>query len=370
MFTENQVRQFYVATSTGSDVIAPVEADSSHAATDLSAKSAGACQFVINPDKDGAYLMYKGPTDDGLQRSDFIKKCNVLDVRLTDAIDMRYIKRRKEITLNSSVSATAVVGQEYILNVNINNYVASGDDSTKVKFGVALATSTTASDLYKKLAISLAKNFYREYVPLLKIMLKTSGDPVVVHATDTLTTSAISGATATGIILEEVEQPWRRGAAKFDTVNFDVQPSTIFTGGLDQIWGTVTDVTASNTSNYIPNSKKVADMEWFFHKERGDVYGEAGFPNNIDTIYQVDPSNANGYSFIDIHYYFEGNSHNVGKSEKTLTIVGTKANLKKLFGSPYVPADDPDPAVPATGLYKFLEGTGVTVKTSAHWSQA
>jgi hypothetical protein len=105
-------------------------------------------------------------------------------------------------------------------------------------------------------------------------------------------------------------------------------------------------------------------MEWFFHKERGDQYGEAGFPDNIDTVYQVDPANADGYSFIDMHFYYEGNSHNIGKSEKTLTVVGTKSNLKKLFGSP---ATTGQSATAATGLYAFLEGTGVTVKTSASW---
>ena len=360
-FTENQVRQFYVATSTGSDVIAPLQVDSSHAATDLSAKSAGACQFIINPTGDEAYLMYKGPSSDGVQRSDLLKKCNIMDVRLTDAADLKHKMKKVEVVLDSNVSATAVTGQDYVLNVEIKNYIACGMDSTLVKFGVAKAKSSTASDLYKALAINLAKNFSGSAAGLISIALKTASDPVAVTSKTKL--SDITGTTATGILIEEVEQPWRRGAARVEYVNFEVYPSTIYTGGVDQIWGTVTDKTASN-SNALPNSKTVADMEWFFHKERGDVYGEAGFPNNIDTIYQVDPSNADGYSFIDIHYYFEGNSHNIGKSEKTLTIVGTKTNLKKLFGSPAVA----DPAAAATGLYAFLEGTGVTVKTSASWS--
>lgn len=360
MFTENQVRQFYVATSTAADVIAPVEVDSSHAATDLSAKSAGACQFVINPSGDEAYLMYKGPSSDGVQRSDLLKKCNVMDVRLTDAADMKHLKNRVEVTLDSNVSATPVVGQDYLLNITIKNYIANGDDSTKIKFGVARATNTTASDLYKKLAINLAKNFAREAVPVLKIMLKTASNPVEVKPSDTMT--SLTSTVATGIILEEVEQPWRRGAAKQEFVNFEVQPSTIYVNNLDQIWGTVTSATSS--SLFIPNSKTVADMEWFFHKERGDRYAEVGFPNNIDTVYQVDPANADGYSFIDIHFYFEGNSMNVGKSEKTLTVVGTKSNLKKLFGSP---ATTGQSATPATGLYKFLDGTGVNIKTSASW---
>lgn len=358
MFSENQVRQFYVATATGSDVIAPVQVDSTHKATDLSAKSAGACQFVINPTGDETYMLYKGPSDDGLQRSDLIKKCNVIDVRLTDAADQKHLMKKVEVALNSNVSATPIVGQDYVLNVDIKNYIALGDDSTKTKFGAAHAFTAVASDLYKALAINLAKNFSREAAPLVSIALKTASDPVPV--TNKTTTASLSSITATAIIIEEVAQPWRRGAAPFETVNFEVIPSTIYTGGADQVWGTVTDVTASNT-NYLSNSKKVADMEWFFHKERGDQYGEIGWPNNIDTTYQVDPANTDGYSFIDIHFYFEGNSHNIGKSEKTLTVVGTKANLKKLFGAPAAGQ------TAATGLYAFLEGTGVTVKTSANW---
>ena len=120
-FTENQVRQFYVATATGSDVITPVKVDSSHAATDLSAKSAGACQFVTNPAGDEMYLMYKGPSTDGVQRSDLIKKCNVISVKGTAAADLKHKMKRVEVTLDSSVSATPVVGQDYMLNFEILN---------------------------------------------------------------------------------------------------------------------------------------------------------------------------------------------------------------------------------------------------------
>lgn len=358
MFTENQSRQLYVATSTAADVIAPVQVDSSHAATDLKAKSNGACQFVINPTGSEFYLTYKGPQD-APQRSDLVDKCKVMDVRLTDAADLKHTMKKVEVALDSNVSATAVAGQDYILNIFIRGYIANGYDSTKIKFGVAHATSTTASDLYKKLAISLAKNMARESVPMLSISLKTASTPVAVTNKSTLT--SLSSTTATGIIIEEVEQPWRRGAAPQEFVDFEVHPTTIYVNSSDQIWGAVTDVTASN-SNKLPNSKKVADMEWFFHKNRGDVYGEVGFPNNIDTVYMVDPSSADGYSFIDIHYYAEGNSHNVGKSEKTLTIVGTKSNLKKLFGSPATTGQN---ATAATGLYAVLDEA--LIKTSANW---
>lgn len=361
MFTENQSRQLYVATATAADVIAPVEVDSSHAATDLSAKSDGASQLVLGPNKDEFYLSYKGPKD-GVQRSDIVKICNVMSVNLTDAADLAHKKKKVEVALASGLvsSSNLAVTDDYVLNVEIHNYLSSGYDSTKIKFGAAHGTQgEAASDLYKKLAISLAKNFAREGAALVAISLKTASTAVAVTAKSTM--ASLTSTTATGIILEEVEQPWRLGAAKQEFVNFEAKPSTVYSGGVDVVWGTVTDVTASNTSKIV-NSKTVADMEYFFHKNRGDVYGLVGFPNNIDTTYMVNPNDATGYSFVDIHYYSEGNSHNIGHSEKTLTIVGTKSNLKKLVGAAAAGQ------TAATGIYAWFDGTNVAIKASTTWS--
>lgn len=380
MFTENQSRQLYVATSTGNDVIAPQQVDSTHSATDLKAKSAGACQFIISSNGDEAWLNYKGPSDDGLQRSDLIKKCNVMDVRLTDAADMVHNNKKAVVTLDTAFksSSNLAVSGDYVLNIEIQNYIANGNDSTKVKFGaVRGTTSTSASDFYKKMALSLAKNFSRESVPMVKIGISTAAtgaSPTEITAKTDL--ASLSSITAAAITIEEVPQPWRLGVAKVEYVNFNVSASTVLNNGLDLVWGKVqfagsakyTDGTSSaatiSAGDTQKNSRIVADMEYFFHKNRGDIYGKQWYPTDIDTQYMVDPTNTDGYSFIDIHFYYEGNSHNVGKSEKTITIVGTKANLKKLFGSP---ATTGQSATAATGFYAWLDGTGVTIVESASW---
>jgi hypothetical protein len=247
-------------------------------------------------------------------------------------------------------------------------------NTSKIKFGAARAVNTTASDLYKALALNLAKNFARESTKLIKITLKGDSSHNEVLPNSDMSASPFSSVAATAIEIEEVEQPWRRGAAPQEFVNFEAVPSTVYnaTTNEDVVWGAVTDVTASN-SNAVVNSKRVADMEWFFHKERGDKYGEMCWPWNLDTTYQVDSTNAYGYSFVDIHYYFEGNSHNVGHSEKTLTIVfpgkssHPDANAQKLIGAV---ATTGQSATPATGLYAWLEGTGVSIKFSANWDAA
>ena len=348
VFHENQSRQLYVV---GSVVTGSTEV--------TNASSTGAIKVKASADGNDFFFEYKGPSADGLQRSDLIDKCNIMDIRATDAADMMHKMKKVEVTLDSNVSATAIVGQDYILNVEVRGFIAPGTDSTRIKFGAAHAFTTTASDLYKALAVNLAKNFAREAVPLVNIFLKNSSTPVAVTGKSKV--ADFSAVTATGIIIEEVEQPWRLGAAAQEFVDFVVSPSTIYTAGADVVWGTVTDVTAS-TSNKLPNSKKVADMEYAFHKNRGDVFGFQGWPNNIDTVYQINPSDASGYSLLDIHYFYKGNSMNVGNSEKTITLVGTKANLKSLIG---VAASGDDPA---TGLMAILAGTNVTIKTSASWS--
>ena len=336
MFTENQSRQLYVVTDNAADAAAIKE-------------SPAAGKIALGETSDGKelFFVHQGATDDGLQRSDLVNKCNIMSISATAAADMAHKKSKYEITLDANVSANPIVGQAYILNIIIKNYIANGDDSIKVKFGATKAMSTDKSALFKNLALNLAKNFSREPVPVIKITLKGGDGTEITNKTKL---SDLSETTATGIVIEEVEQPWRLGAAKQEFVNLDIQPSTVFDGNTDQIWGVVTDVTSTNNA-VIPNSKKIADMEYFYHKNRGDIYGNMCWPLNIDTKYLVNPALAAGYSTIDIHYYYEGNSHNVGHSEKTITLVGEHAKMTALL----------------TKITAKLNGYNVTVNKSASW---
>jgi hypothetical protein len=337
MFTENQSRQLYVVNSVVAANADPV--------------NAGDVKLKETADNKEFFFNIMGATDDGLQRSDLVNKCQIMDIRATAADDMKHTMKKVEVTLDSNVSATPIVGQDYVLNVNINGYIANGNDSIKVKFGAAKAFTTVADDLYKALALNLAKNFSPKIEPVKLVKITLKGDANNTEITNKTKLSDLSAITATGIIIEEVEQPWRLGAAKVEYVDFTVQPSTIYANQMDQVWGVVTDVTANNT-NALPNSKIVADMEYFFHKNRGDIYGMQDWPINIDTKYMVNPSDANGYSMIDIHFYYEGNSHNIGHSEKTITLVGSKTELAKIVSDLES---------------NILSGYNVSIKKSANW---
>ena len=182
----------------------------------------------------------------------------------------------------------------------------------------------TASDFYKTLVLSLVKNFSREEEGLLKFYLETGGTNAgTVAGTPTEVTkdtkeSTLTG-TYTGIVIEEAPQEWILGVMEQTPVNFTLQPGTITVNGDDRIWGTVKQVASTSS---IPDGHKIADLEYFYMGERGDVYRMVGFPNVIRTKYLVDPDTK--YNVIDIHYAYVGPNESVQKSEKDITIVVPK----------------------------------------------
>ena len=102
-------------------------------------------------------------------------------------------------------------------------------------------------------------------------------------------------------------------------MNFTVQPTTIYDGTEERIWGTVTKPTPTKT---VKNGKMIADLEYFLMGERGDQYRKIGWPNTINTTYLVDPSKE--YNTIDIEFSYQGPGEDIQKSKKSVTLVVPK----------------------------------------------
>lgn len=324
-FSTNQVRQLYVAKAL----------KTSHV---LASDAAGSIAVKNDTAKNHLYFEYKGA--DNLMRSDLIDIKNILYAKATDADDMAHELKAVTVTLDSEVNAGApVAGQDYILRIAFRQYVGMSDEDQYFKYGMVHAyAGMDADEFYKVLASSIAKNFSREVVPLIKIEVHSKatkskggfdsdGYMVVTpttkdngksdttnpyYATDALVTDIDS------IRITEVEQPWRLGVMAQTPVYFTVQPTTVVVNGDDRIWGTVTEA----TNGTIDNGKKIADLEYFCMGERGDIYRGIGFPHNIVTTYLVDPTQK--YNVIDIHYAYVGSNESVQKSEKTITLVVPK----------------------------------------------
>ena len=291
----------------------------------------GDLTLKVDTAKSNVYLVYKD-TEDTIT-SDLISIKNLLYAKSTKAADMARKLNSQSVTLN----ADPVSGQDYVLNVEIRNFVALGDDSTHIKFGAVHAVKDmTKSDFYKAMALNLAKNLSREVVPLIKIEVHSAGTtskggfdsagymvvtPTIKDNGKSDNTNPYYDGTSSivtdidSIRITEVEQPWRRGVAQVEPVNFNTTCGTILMDGDDVIWGTV----KKEAGNVINNGKQIADMEWFYHGTRGDIYREATYPDNFDFKPLVDETKA--YHTLDIHFAYVGPGVEVAKSERTITVV-------------------------------------------------
>lgn len=321
-FSTNQVRQLYVAKALKTPHV-------------LASDAAGSIAVKNDTAKNHLYFEYKGA--DNLMRSDLIDIKNILYAKATDADAMAHELKSVTVTLDTNVNGGApVAGQDYILRIAFRQYVGMSDeDQYFFEYLVHAYAGMDADEFYKVLALSIAKNFSREVVPLIKIEVHSkatkseggfdsNGYMVVTPSTkdngksdstnpyyagDTLVTDIDS------IRITEVEQPWRLGVMAQTPVYFTVQPVAVMVNGDERIWATVTE----GTNGTIGNGKKIADLEYFCMGERGDIYRGIGFPHNIVTTYLVDPTKT--YYTFDIHYAYVGNNESVQKSEKDITIV-------------------------------------------------
>lgn len=300
----NQVRQLYVAKA-------------------LKTSTAGlATAGDIVPKADTAkttlYFQYMSPA--GLVSSDKIDIQNVMYAKATSSDDLAHKLIRYSVTLDADVSATPVAGQNYILRLAFRQYIGLSEEDQYFKYGEVIARSgMTASDFYKKMAISLAKNLENktESTPLVNIYLNsTAADGTDVPVTATTKESDLNKADYDKIIIEEAEQPWVLGMMPQAFIPFTPQFLTITVDGEDRLWGKATVVTPNKT---VPDGHLIADLEYFCMGARGDIYRGMGYPNIIKTTYSVDPSAV--YDVLDIHYFYTGSNESVQKSEKTITLV-------------------------------------------------
>lgn len=313
--SDNQFRNLYVMKT--------------YKASESALGAVGDATLKVDTAKNSMYLVYKD-TEDNLT-SDIIDLKNLLYVKYTKAADMARKLNSQSVTLNED----PISGQDYVLNVEVRNFVALGDDSTHIKFGAVHAVKDmTKSDFYKAMAVNLAKNFSREPSPILNVSLNkynstsTTNTKVAVLVNGKMQNLAAltSTETYTSIIIDEVEQPWRRGVAQVEPVNFNTTCGTVLVDGNDVIWGTV----EKKEGDSINNGKQIADMEWFYHGTRGDIYREATYPDNFEFKPLVDETKA--YHTLDIHFAYVGPGVEVAKSERTITVVCTDAaELNKLI---------------------------------------
>lgn len=318
VFSVNQNRHLYIAKdyvdgSTKSALTAP---------GDIEVKRVGGAAGE-------AYFAYMNP-DGEVIKSDYIQAKNLVYAKAVNASAMVTPLKEIELTLDSSVNSGApVAGQDYVLRINFRQFYGMSDEDQYFKDAAVHVTSAidNAKKFFDAMKIALDNAFSRE------VGATKTSNPYL-----SFTVSG-SGSSAKLIIMEKA-QDWSLGIGAQERVYFDVVPTTIYNGGDDVIWGTITDVTASNTTvgtDALGNGERIAELEWFCMGERGDQYRYQGWPNYIPTKYVADASTQ--YHVLELHFVFTDTGVNSYNSEKDITIavpIGTsnagKTTLNGIIG--------------------------------------
>ena len=296
IFTANQVNQVYVAKAY--KATKPTTAD-----------ALGTIAVGKNSVEGAIYFQHVGAG--GLTRSDLIDVRNILYGKATPASAMERKLKVATVTIKSDLlnSNKLTTAEDYILRVKFDHVIGLSPEHQYWKYGAVHATENmTASDFYKTLALSLAKNMSREAVKWVSIWL---GNTEVTPATKE---SELTG-TYSNVVIKEVEQDWILGIKQQRPVSYVVEPSTVKFDDDDFIWGTV----VYSDGDTIGNGKKMADYEYFYMGERGDQYRMVNWPDYVPTQYLVDPTKT--YDTIALHFAYTGANHAVQKSEKDVTIL-------------------------------------------------
>lgn len=289
LFSVNQASHLYVVKDASKDV----------------AENAGDIVLKTTDDNKNIYFSYMG--EGGLLRSDLIPIENVMAYPYKKAEELRIPFRKATVILNNEISANPVAGQDYILRVK---YSIGSIDNQYIKYGAVRGfVGMTPDEFYTKMVESLNNNFKREAEPAFTFKK-----------------------VASGIEITEVEPKWVLGTYPQRPIDFEISVDTIVADGAEGPWGVVTVETPTDLTedNSYPNSKKIADFEYFCMGERGDQYRNYNWPNVIPTKYMVDPTNTAGYSVMNIHYSYVGSNESVQKSEKDIFLVGLESVLSVL----------------------------------------
>lgn len=296
----NQVRQLYVANAFVSD-------SEPKAKGDIKLKVVGANSGAIQKQ---VYFLTKGY--DTVLKSDYIPVQSITYAKATKAENLRTYMKAVLVTLSEDVNDGApVVGQDYILRINLRQFYGMSDQDQYFKDAAVHATKNmTAETFYEEMAKALNLCFSRE-----------------VGATPDSNPYLYFEAGAEGLCIYEKPQSWSLGTEAQERVYFDVIPTTIYADGEDVIWGTTTVVEGADEElvgdyAYVGNGHKIADLEYFLLGERGDQYRKIGWPNDIETKGLVDPDTE--YDVFEIHYSFSDSGVNSYKTEKDITIVSPK----------------------------------------------
>lgn len=290
IFTTNSVRHFYVLKSKKTSVEGLTTAG----------------DYILSETQDGKkYFQYMG--EGGLIFSDLIDPKTITHVKYTAGKDTPTSK----ITVTLPTGASLVAGQDYVIRVKVLSHYSPAQEVAMFQFGVVHANNemvNTPAKFWEALAKSLNANINKGEEKLFNIT-----------------------ASENSLVIEEIPQTknYKRGVYSVKPINFEVytSESTLYFAGEEggegyyetMLWG---ENSESAGAKPIKNAYKIADMEHFYHGERGDVYRDSVSKTGLDTKYMINDFSVN-YNTLDIHFAFVDTGTESYRSEKDIILVST-----------------------------------------------
>lgn len=304
-FSVNQARQLYVVTAKGASAAA-VKKGAAAGTTFIPSALSGTSFYVTHVGASGEPM-----------RSDLIDCGKAVSVSFRSAAKTAPKVKKYTLTVSDDVldpDGNVPAGYSYIARFTYFQFIGMSDAEQIVKHAdVYVKKAMSKADFYTALKNAIVKAFKKEnsITPIIKV----------------------DDDTANGVVVTECMQPWHLGKMQQEVLHFVVSGVPVFIDGLRYDWivvsePTVVAATDPITGATLSNARDIADLEYFTHGERGDIYRLVGWPNNIDTKYLVDPNLAAGYDAIDIQYYWNGDNEDIQHSAKTLTLVAPAGVLK------------------------------------------
>ena len=255
----------------------------------------------------------KAELNNGVEGTQLFVEHSATDIESTDIIgkvlswslkkaadDIRYTK-----VATVELAKDPVAGQEYILSLSIADE-ADQENTIEKTVGVIATSGMTQAQLLTALKAEL--------------------DKVAVIEDQTLFTASVDDTTLT---LVEGKPYYSYGAWPETLAKIDVSAPEIWVNGVQEDPFKPIKFVESTSGEALPNSRRIADLEYFGIGEKGNINFLAGFPYNIPgkaRIGAAGAEDADGYSVLAVHYAYIGPDAANQKSERDILFVAKAAD--------------------------------------------
>jgi hypothetical protein len=250
----------------------------------------------------GKDFVFAQKTPDSTFVSDVIKADSVKDYTIAaDAPEVAQV-----VTIAPPAAAAMTVGAEYIVRIHIFEHGSLSVEDTMIKFGsYRTVTAPTENVVIDGLITSLNRQF-------------ANGPGANATSNPLFTFTRTGTGTTARLVITQKLQPYLRGK-KFGRVN----PFAVFADFTPNLANPIQGTVLTPYSPGRGTGKLVAAMEYDLRKNRGDIYGDQGWPFTFPV--QTNANAGAGYNMLTLVHSRGHDGFNPVNMRKQITIAITES---------------------------------------------